>query len=164
MGLRSSAFICQRVTNAITYMMFQVGLAILNYLDDLAGAETPDRSSVAYSLFDSMLRTAGFIESTHKACSPSTKMVFVGVLFDTEKMTLEITPERLSEIQGLVASWLIKETASLKELQSLLGKLSFVSSCVRPGRDFVQRLWCSYVLFIRNLSENLLYQIMYLVT
>ena len=66
MGLRSSAFICQRVTNAITYMMFQVGVAILNYLDDLAGAETPDRSSVAYSLFDSMLRTAGFIESTHK--------------------------------------------------------------------------------------------------
>ena len=39
MGLRSSAFICQRVTNAITYMMFKVGVAILNYLDDLAGAE-----------------------------------------------------------------------------------------------------------------------------
>ena len=58
-------------------------------------------------------------------------------------MTLEITPERLSEIQGLVASWLIKETASLKELQSLLGKLSFVSSCVRPGRVFVQRLLVS---------------------
>ena len=77
MGLRSSAFICQRVTNAITYMMFQVGVAILNYLDDLAGAETPDRSSVAYSLFDSMLRTAGFIESTHKACSPSTTMVLI---------------------------------------------------------------------------------------
>ena len=102
MGLRSSAVICQRVTNAISYMMFQVGVAILNCLDDLAGAETPDRAEVAYSLFDSMLKTAGFMESTYKACPPSTQMVFVWVLFDTVKMTPEITQERLSEIQELV--------------------------------------------------------------
>jgi hypothetical protein len=30
--------------------------------------------------------------------------------------------------------------ASLKELQSLLGKLHFISACVRPGRIFVSRL------------------------
>ena len=68
--------------------------AILNYLDDLAGAETPERAWTAYSLFDSMLKTAGFKGSAHKACPPSTKMVFVVILFDTEKMTLEITQER----------------------------------------------------------------------
>ncbi|CAC5425563.1 unnamed protein product [Mytilus coruscus] len=31
-------------------------------------------------------------------------------------------------------------TYSLRELQSLLGKLHFVSTCVRPGRIFVSRL------------------------
>ena len=112
MGLRSSAHICQRVTNAITYMMFKVGVAILNYLDDLAGVETPECVWLAYSLFESMLNRAGFIESSHKSCPPSTKMVFVGILFNTEKMTLEITQERLLEIQTLVATWLTNKTSS----------------------------------------------------
>ena len=39
MGLKSSAAICQRVTTAISFIMFQIGIAILNYMDDLAGAE-----------------------------------------------------------------------------------------------------------------------------
>ena len=40
----------------------------------------------------------------------------------------------------MVESWFRKKKASLKELQSLLGKLHFVSACVRPGRIFVSRL------------------------
>jgi hypothetical protein len=67
-------------------------------------------------------------------------MTFLGVTFDTVSMTLEVTPERVVEISLLVQSWLRKKKASLKELQSLLGKLHFISSCVRPGRVFVNRL------------------------
>ena len=33
-----------------------------------------------------------------------------------------------------------KNTASLKEIQSLLGKLNFIAACVRPGRIFISRL------------------------
>ena len=33
-----------------------------------------------------------------------------------------------------------QEKASLRDLQSLLGKFHFVSTCVRPGRLFVSRL------------------------
>ena len=36
MGAKSSAYSCQRVTNAISFIMFQIGVCILNYLDDLA--------------------------------------------------------------------------------------------------------------------------------
>ena len=67
-------------------------------------------------------------------------MIFLGVLFDSEKLTLEVTAERILEISLLVESWFRKKKASLKELQSLLGKLHFVSACVRPGRIFVSRL------------------------
>jgi hypothetical protein len=44
-------------------------------------------------------------------------------------MTLEATPERVIEISLLVQSWLRKKKASLKELQSLLDKLHFISAC-----------------------------------
>ena len=82
----------------------------------------------------------GLDESLEKACFLSTEMVFIGVLFNTETMTLKVTPERLAEIQSLVLLWLGKDKATLKELQFLLGKLNFVAHCVKPARIFICRL------------------------
>ena len=65
-------------------------------------------------------------------------MVFIGVLFNTVTMTIAITPEKLKDIILILTSWLSK--ASLKETQSLLGKLNFVAACVRPGRIFISRM------------------------
>jgi len=67
-------------------------------------------------------------------------MVFLGVLFDTVKMTMEITADRLQEILLLVDEWLVKEVASLKEVQQLLGKLNFVGACVKASRVYINRL------------------------
>ena len=39
MGCHSSAYLCQRVTNAIAFIMFEIGVLVLNYLDDLVSAE-----------------------------------------------------------------------------------------------------------------------------
>ena len=44
MGLRNAAAICQRVTNAIVFILFKIGIQILNYLDDLAGAEKKENA------------------------------------------------------------------------------------------------------------------------
>ena len=41
-----------------------------------------------------------------KACPPATKMVFIGVLFDTETLTLLVTQGRLEEIKLLIKAWL----------------------------------------------------------
>jgi hypothetical protein len=46
-------------------------------------------------------------------------MEFLGVTVNTEKMTLEITPDRVREISLLVEAWLRKKKSSLYELQSL---------------------------------------------
>ena len=48
MGLRNAAAICQRVTNAIVFILFKIGIQILNYLDDLAGAEKKENAKFAY--------------------------------------------------------------------------------------------------------------------
>lgn len=140
MGLRSAANICQRVTNALSFIMLQIGIAVLNYLDDFAGAEKRENAIFAYQCLGSVLQKCGFEEALDKASPPSEIMSFLGVLFNTITMTMEITPERLIEIRNLVRSWLNKDTASLRELQSLLGKLNFVAACVKPSRIFISRL------------------------
>ena len=50
MGLGSAAIMCQQFTNAISFIMWQFGIAILNYLDDLAEAEREKNASFAYNL------------------------------------------------------------------------------------------------------------------
>ena len=93
-----------------------------------------------YDELGNLLNSCGLEESKDKATPPSTKMVFIGVLFNTTDMTLSVTPERVQEILDLVEIWLYKPVATLKELQSLIGKLSFVASCVQSSWVFIARL------------------------
>ena len=79
-------------------------------------------------------------------------MIFIGVLFDTESLTLLVTHELLQEITNLVNSWLHYQTAILKQLQSVIGKLNFVAHCVKPARIFISRL-LNWLRKIQN-SEN----------
>ena len=99
MGLRNAAYICQRVTNAIAFIMLQIGIAILNYLDDLAGVENKSNAHFAYYCLGEVLAKCGLVESVDKASPPSEIMVFLGVLFNTITMTVEVTPDRLIEIK-----------------------------------------------------------------
>ena len=52
-----------------------------------------------------ILNKCGINESVEKGCPSSTIMTFIGVLFNTEKMTIEVTTERLAEIKELLKIW-----------------------------------------------------------
>ena len=140
MGLRSAAMACQRITNAVSYICAQHGFDVLNYLDDFQGVETPDNADRAFRFTQSLLNTLGLVESHEKACPPSTTMTCLGVQVDTVDMTISVTPARVQELSLLLDTWLHKKSATKRELQSLLGKLSFVSKCVRQSRIFLMRL------------------------
>jgi hypothetical protein len=61
----------------------------VNYFDDIAGCESdPDKASRSYQSLGSLMTDLGLVESTAKACAPSTRMVFFGIHFDTDKMIL----------------------------------------------------------------------------
>ena len=77
-------------------------------------------------------------------------MIFIGILFDTQKLTIAIDENRITEIRLLVECWMHKRMASKKELQSLLGKLNFVAQCVKPGRIFISRL----LNWLREISDK----------
>ena len=74
MGARSTAYCCQRMTNVFAFIMFQIGICLLNYLDDLASAETPELAHFSFNTVWSDLRKRGIEESQNKACTPSTIM------------------------------------------------------------------------------------------
>ena len=72
-GLRSAAYICQRVTNAIVYAHRNLGFWSINYLDDFASAELEHRVWQSYEMFEKILQEIGVKEAVEKAVPPTTK-------------------------------------------------------------------------------------------
>ncbi|KAI8492567.1 hypothetical protein Bbelb_296080 [Branchiostoma belcheri] len=116
------------------------GFSVCNYLDDFGGAEVPHLATQAFESLQGTLDSLGLEEAKQKAVSPTTCMDFLGIEFDTVAMVRRVPAFRLEEVGALVQSWLRKRKATKRELQSMIGKLVFVSHCVPPGRLFISRM------------------------
>lgn len=139
-GLRSSALICQRTTKAVIYIFTQEGYTADVYLDDFYGAETTQKAVQAFERLTQLFIELGLQSSPEKDSYPSTNMVCLGIMVNTDDMTFSVPQERVLELRNELSKWLEKSFYSRRQLQSLLGKLVFVSACVRPGRVFMSRL------------------------
>ena len=70
---------------------------MLNYLDDFADVESPSRAKKAFDELKHLLDSCGLEESSHKAVPPSTRMEFLGIICDTDKLVLEIPDGKLKD-------------------------------------------------------------------
>ena len=141
-GLRTGSMACQRVTNAIGYIMGTFyGATTLQYVDDCLGVEADESTaSAAYGNLRNVVAELGLQEAPDKLCTPSPRMEFIGVTFDTVTGTISIPGEKMKEIMALVRDWQGRTSATKHQLQSLLGKLHHVAKCVKPARLFVSRM------------------------
>ena len=64
----------------------------------------------------------------------------LGVVVNTIDGTISVPKDRLIEIIMLVEEWQTKTKSNKVDLQSLIGKLQFVTKCVRQSRIFLNRL------------------------
>ena len=140
MGQRNAAMACSRTTDAIMYMHQQRGHRGTNYLDDLIGVSAVGDGWEAYNSLGELLYDLGLIENLVKACPPSTIQLVLGILINTIDGTLSVPEERMEEIILLVGEWQDKVRTTKVELQSLIGKLQFVTKCVLQSRVFMNRL------------------------
>ena len=140
MGLRSAAMCCQRITNAMKYMVENRGFDLVAYLDDMVSAEVWQWAENCFNTIRGVIAESGAEEAESKAVPPACCMLFLGILFDTLTLTLQIDQSRLNEIMELLAVWLGMTHMTRRDVEKIAGKLGFVASCVRPGRLFVSRI------------------------
>ena len=155
MGMRSAPYIAQRVTNAIAYIHRQLGYFLLNYVDDFVGGEEQRLIEAAYQALTNILQDLGVNTSPNKIVPPTTRLEFLGITFDSDTMTMEISAEKMREIKQELTTWLYKTTARRKEVESLIGKLQFMAKCVRADRIFLNRL----IEWIRHMDRRQQYHI-----
>jgi hypothetical protein len=97
-----------RTTSAIRFICQKNCIQILNYLDDLAGCEEEHYCNFAFDFLGKLLQDCGIEELVDKACPPSTRMIFIGLLFDAQKLKIAIDENGLTEIRLLVECWMHK--------------------------------------------------------
>ena len=140
--LRSATIACQHTTTAIAYMFkSEFNFACINYVDDFRGMEKDHTTaSTAFPQLGNLFQRLGLESSPSKDCTPSTLMRFLGLIYDTLKMSIEVPQDKLESITMLVCVWLNTSSARKTALQSLISKLAFVSACISPGLIFMQRM------------------------
>ena len=155
MGMRSAPYIAQRVTNAIAFIHRKLDYFLLNYVDDFVGAETRHRVWQAYQAPSSLLSQLRVEISKEKLVPPTTKLEFLGITFDSNTMTMEVSEDKLRDITSELSTWLTRTSATRKEVESVVGKLQFLAKYVRAGRVFLGRL----IQWIQTMSRKGRYSI-----
>ena len=110
-------------------------------MDDFAGAEkTPVKAQLAFDSMGTLLEELGLTESSDKSVSPTNVMVYLGVEFDTTTLEMRIDEVKCQELRFDLKTWARKTVATKTDLQSILGKLLWVSRAVKFSRCFVTRI------------------------
>ena len=75
-----------------------------------------------------------------KAVGPTTIIEYLGLQIDSVRQEVSVPPEKLQSIKAKIEDALVRRKLTLKEMQSLIGSLSFICNAVAPGRPFIRRL------------------------
>ena len=139
MGLRSSAFCCQSVTEIIAKIASEKA-HVLVYLDDFGGAETIEKAGAAFEHLGKVLEYFGLEEAHDKAVAPTSNMDWLGICFDTVEWSMALKPGKLQELLVFLPKLLTYKRVKKVLLQKVLGNLVWASAVVRSGVIFFNRL------------------------
>ena len=104
-------------------------------------------AKTAFAALQSLFGSLGLASSPEKDSTSATKKVCFGIHVNTDDLTLHVPDSRLLDLLDELRLWSSPEHFTIKELQSLLGKLSFVPACVRSSRNSLSRLLDAFRIF-----------------
>lgn len=141
-GIRWGAMACSRTTSAICYIHNLDNYASICFIDDFFGVSPPslEKATDGFKRLRCILGELGVKESIDKAVAPTTRMTWIGIDFDTIEMIMRVPESHINDTLTIILGWASRQSATRQQLQQLLGKLFFISHCVKPARLFVSRM------------------------
>lgn len=144
MGCSISCNLFERFSTAIQDILvhrYEVPY-ISHILDDFIFFGPPDSPICQESLqkFISLSDHVGIPIKQEKTVKPSQVVTLHGIEVDTSIMQMRLPEDKLSDLRTLLSSTSKCKKITLRNLQSLIGKLSFACRAVLPGRAFLRRL------------------------
>ena len=144
-GLRSSPAIFNSVAEAVEWVIkhhFSIE-SLLHYLDDYLNITGSSQSIAQHQLaiILDVFCYLGIPIADEKVAGPNQTMVFLGIVLDTLLLEARLPADKLAEIRLMLNNLLSSPSLTVGSLDQFLGKLSFASRVIVPGRTFTRRLW-----------------------
>lgn len=134
-GCRSSAAICQRVANALVFMMSRMGFNMIAYLDDFAACcSTKQQADSSFQAFNNLTSELGLKLAQHKSCPPTTNIEWLGYTIDSLEMKVSIPHDKLQQVIDDCSLWLLRDKANRRMIQSIAGRVIYIANCIPPAR------------------------------
>ena len=114
-----------------------------HYLDDFIFCGAKD-TGVCHLLVETFTMVCAMISiplAEEKSVDPVTKLIFLGYEVDTVDMSVRIPIHKIEELRQALHLMISLKKVSLRELQSLIGKLAFFGKAVRASRAFLRRFY-----------------------
>ena len=141
-GLRCAPYIFTMISNFISSTMSRLGYPnVINYIDDfLVHGDTFEQCQEAQTVLIRLLGQLGFHVSWKKCTTPSTRVKYLGIIFDSITMELSLPQDKLDKLHVELGFFSGRSRATKRQLQRLCGIISHCSKVVRGGRTFSRRI------------------------
>ena len=141
-GASESVGVFHRITQSIVRMMRRKGFhSTICYLDDfLIMEKTYDRCKLAMDTLQQLLIRLGFTLNYNKCVQPTQRLTFLGIDIDMVQQMLFIPPAKLNSIRDSTLQALSWNKATKRQLQSLVGLISWGAKCVKAIRPILRSL------------------------
>ena len=142
-GCASSCRIFERFSDAIKWILAKHCDAsnVVKILDDFLFVSSLRKCSTHLKTFQSLCQELGVPLAAHKTLGPSQTLTFVGIELDTIAMEARLPQEKLTKYTHDLREFIQHDKVTLDHLQSMVGKLQFATSVIRPGRAFLRRMY-----------------------
>ena len=136
-GLSHAPSIFNKLSRAVTRIMQSFGHKIISYLDDfLVIADTREQCLKAQQDLISLLHNLGFEVKWEKVISPSQRVQFLGLIIDSVQQRIELPNDKLLKLASLAESFSQRRTVKRRELEVLVGHMTFASKAIYGARTF----------------------------
>ncbi|KAK3086984.1 hypothetical protein FSP39_000036 [Pinctada imbricata] len=144
-GCSISCSIFEKFATFLEWLVkFESGVpTVHHYLDDFvfaASSESNECSQLMHT-FKRVCGSLGIPLNEEKTEGPSTQIIYLGLLIDTIQQKISIPENKLKDLASALLTTIGKKKVTLKELQSLVGKLNFFSKAIKGSRAFNRRFY-----------------------
>lgn len=122
----------------------RTGLHTLDhYLDDFIfmGGDHTNECSLLMSTFKELCIELGVPVAENKTLGPTTFLPFLGYTIDTESMVVLIPQEKRDKLKNMLLSLISKKKIARRELESIVGLMSFCARAIPSSRAFLRRFY-----------------------
>jgi hypothetical protein len=134
-GWRHRSAACQRVTDAVRYILKKHDIIVGNYIDDFISIVPVSDAHRAFSITKQILYDIGLVTSDEKKVPPTCECACLGIIINTNSFTLSIPKPKLKTIVDMCKNYKNLKKITKNQIQSLLGSLIYINKAIylQPG-------------------------------